>query len=103
MTLTIDQLHARINCLETHIQALLSSKSTLKHNNASASASASASGFKSFAKAVRHHVRSYLFNIHFTNTGHSNFNPKNTDILIEISAMWNDISYEEKLHWAALR
>jgi hypothetical protein len=101
MTLTIDQLHARINCLETHIQALLSSKSTLKHNHASASASAS--GFKSFAKAVRHHVRSYLFNIHFTNTGHSNFNPKNTDILIEISAMWNDISYEEKLHWAALR
>jgi hypothetical protein len=95
MTLTIEQLHARINSLETHIQALLSYKSPLKHNHAS--------GFKSFAKAVRHHVRSYLFNIHFTNTGHSNFNPKNTDILIEISAMWNDISYEEKLHWAALR
>ena len=93
MVLTIDQLQARITSLEMHIQ-LLSSKFTVKPKHKSQPKHKHNSGFKAFAKAVRPHVRSYLFN-----SANSHFIPKNTDINIEISAMWNEISPEEKLHW----
>lgn len=97
MVLTIDQLQARITSLEMHIQ-LLSSNFTVnhkhKHKPQPKHKPKHNSGFKAFAKAVRPHVRSYLFN-----NANSHFIPKNTDINIEISAMWNEISPEEKLHW----
>lgn len=81
MVHTIDMLKARIDFLEFHIQSLLSYNKKKR-----------ISGFHNFAQAVRPHVRSYLFQI-------SHFNPSNSDIIKEISAMWNDISTEEKYHW----
>ena len=81
MVHTIDLLKARIEFLEFHIQSLLSYNKKKR-----------ISGFHVFAQSVRPHVRSYLFHIY-------HFNPTNTDIIKEISAMWNDISTEEKDHW----
>lgn len=88
MVIAYDTLNARIDLLEIQIQSLLSSKH--KKN---------VSGFNIFAKFFRHHVRSSLFQIYFQNTGNSHFIPKNTHIQKELAAMWNDISYDEKLHW----
>lgn len=98
MVHTIDTLKARIDFLEIHILSLLSFKVQHKHKHKHKHTN----GFKLFSQAVRPHVRSYLFKLHFAITGNYNFNPKNTDIIKEISAMWNDLSFEEKFHWAHL-
>ena len=91
MVLTIDQLICRIEILESHISSLLY---CLNKKNFSA--------FKSFQSHFIPHVRSNLFRIHFTLTGNTNFQPKYSDIIKEISAMWNDTSHDEKLHWARI-
>ena len=85
MVVNIDSLNARIDFLEFHIQFLLSYKVKHKRSNA----------FKLFAQSIRQDVRSYLFI-----NANSNCIPKNTDIMKEISIIWNKLSYEEKLHWA---
>ena len=92
MVHTIDTLKLRIDFLEIHILSLLSFKVPVKNKHTN--------GFKLFSQAVRPHVRSYLFKENLQITGNNNFNPKNTDIIKEISAMWNDLSLEEKFHWA---
>jgi hypothetical protein len=89
MTITIDQLIERIVFLETQIALLL--VSTNKKN---------LSAFKAFQLHFIPHVRSNLFRIHFIHTGNTNFQPKFADIIKEISAMWNDTSHHEKLHWS---
>ena len=90
MVITIEQLIQRIAFLETQITILLDSSN--KKN---------ISAFNSFKLHFIPHVRSDLFRIHFNLTGNTNFQPKFADIIKEISAMWNETSHLEKLHWAA--
>lgn len=82
MDSTIYLLKQRIEILESIIVSLLSTK----HIKLSR-------GFNNFAKVFRQHVRSSLF-IHSPH-----ITPTNSHILKELSAIWNDISFEEKLHW----
>ena len=91
MVLTIEQLIHRIQVLETHILLLLDRLNTKN-----------LSPFKLFQQHFIPHVRSNLFRIHFYHTGNNNFQPKFSDIIKEISAMWNDTSHDEKLHWARI-
>ena len=91
MVLTMEQLIHRIQVLESHILVLLDRLNTKK-----------LSPFKLFQQHFIPHVRSDLFRIHFYHTGNTNFQPKFSDIIKEISAMWNDISHDEKLHWARI-
>ncbi len=92
MDLTIEQLTNRIIYLEKQIHILLSSKVRRVKRSIS-------SGFKLFEQTFIPHVRTSLYYKHFIVTGNYNFQPKFSDIIKEISAMWNAISYDEKLHW----
>jgi len=88
MVLTIDTLLQRIYFLEIQIQHLL------KHNKHTLKLA-----FTLFEQAFYNHVSKYLFKIHFDETHNYNFKPKSCHIKKEIRTMWNNITYEEKLHW----
>jgi hypothetical protein len=87
MVHSVDTLIARIHILEIRIQSLLALNTPHKalHKN----------GFRLFAQSIRSHIRSQLFHTLHTH-------PTNTDIIKEISAIWNHISTEEKSHWLHL-
>ncbi len=86
MVVNIDTLNARVELLEFNIQLLMASKVHVKHKRCNA--------FKLFAHSIRQDVRSFLFI-----AGNKQSIPKNTDIMKEISHIWNKLSFEEKLHW----
>lgn len=89
MVLTIEELTNRVVFLESQILYLLSSRKIKKHSSA----------FNIFAKYFTPHVRSALFNNNFLLTKDLHFKPTHQQIITEISAMWNDLTLEEKSHW----
>ena len=89
MVLTIEELTNRVIFLESQLLYLLSSRKIKKHSSA----------FNIFAKYFTPHVRSALFNNNFILTKDLHFKPTHKQIITEISAMWNDLTLEEKSHW----
>jgi len=117
MVMTIEQLTNRIVFLESQILVLLSATKGVKHNakgiksdakgvksnakgvKSDAKGIKSASAFNIFAKYFTPHIRSALFNTNFILTKDLHFKPTHQQIIVEISAMWNDLTLEEKSHW----
>jgi len=117
MVMTIEQLTNRIVFLESQILVLLSAtkgiksdakgvrsdakgvKSDAKGVKHNAKGVKSASAFNIFAKYFTPHIRSALFNTNFILTKDLHFKPTHQQIIVEISAMWNDLTLEEKSHW----
>jgi len=103
MVMTIEQLTNRIVFLESQILVLLSAtkgiKSDAKGIKSDAKGTKSASAFNIFAKYFTPHIRSALFNTNFILTKDLHFKPTHQQIIVEISAMWNDLTLEEKSHW----
>lgn len=93
MVLTIEELTNRVVFLESQILLLLSSC------NSSCKIKKHSSAFNIFAKYFTPHVRSVLFNNNFILTKDLHFKPTHQQIITEISAMWNDLTLEEKSHW----
>ena len=96
MVMTIEQLTNRIVFLESQILVLLSATKGIKSD---AKGTKSASAFNIFAKYFTPHIRSALFNTNFILTKDLHFKPTHQQIIVEISAMWNDLTLEEKSHW----
>ena len=83
---TIEELALRLDTLESQIQSL-SKKSKQP------------SAFNNFTQCFTPHVRSALFNQNFVRTHNLHFKPTHSQIIKEISLMWNALAPDEKLHF----
>ena len=86
MVSTIEELALRLDTLESQIQSL-SKKSKQP------------SAFNNFTQCFTPHVRSALFNKNFVRTHNLHFKPTHSQIIKEISLMWNALAPDEKLHF----
>ena len=87
----MDALGARIDLLESQILRLMSFKDHYKKKTKN--------GYQSFKLSMTHHVTTQIYYDHVRTHGITHFKPTYTQVLQEISRLWNNLGLELQSHW----